>query len=119
MLFKNVYQFMFVNLGHPWQSVHSVPLQMHMQKEEQILFPMLRSGRGGMAAMPIQVMEEEHRDVGHDLARTRELTNQFTPPEEACNTWRALFLGLQEFERDLMEHIHLENNVLFPKALVG
>lgn len=92
-------------------------LEMHMQKEEQILFPMLRSGRGHMAAMPIQVMEQEHHDAGHDLARLRELTSNYTPPAEACNTWNALFLGLAELERELKDHIHLENNVLFPKAL--
>lgn len=94
-------------------------LEQHMQKEERVLFPLVRSGRGRMAPMPIQVMEEEHEDVGQALARTRELTNDFVAPEEACGTWRALYLGLAELERDLMEHIHLENNVLFPRALRG
>ena len=90
-----------------------------MQKEEQVLFPMILSGRGAMAAMPVSVMEEEHRDHGKNLERTRALTNDFIAPESACNTWRALYLGLAELERDLMEHIHLENNVLFPRALQG
>jgi len=92
-------------------------MELHMQKEEQVLFPLLRSGQGGMAAMPIQVMEQEHRDLGEDLKRSRELTGDFTPPADACGTWSALYLGLAELERELMEHIHLENNVLFPRAL--
>lgn len=94
-------------------------LEQHMQKEEQVLFPLIRSGRGAMAAMPVQVMEAEHRDAGRALERTRELTDDLRPPAEACGTWRALYLGLDEFERDLMQHISLENNVLFPRALRG
>lgn len=92
-------------------------LEQHMQKEEQILFPLLRSDRAFMAAGPIQVMEEEHRDVAEHLARLRELTGDYTPPPEACGTWTALYLGLAELQHDLMEHVHLENNVLFPRAL--
>lgn len=94
-------------------------LEQHMQKEEQVLFPLLRDGRGALAAMPIQIMEQEHRDHGANLERLRELTNDYTPPPEACGTWSALYLGLAEFQRDLMDHIHLENNVLFPRALRG
>jgi regulator of cell morphogenesis and NO signaling len=95
----------------------SEELEAHMQKEEQVLFPLILSGRGRMASMPIQVMEEEHVDHGRNLARLRELAHDFTPPEEACGTWRALYLGLSELEQQVMEHIHLENNVLFPRAL--
>ncbi len=94
-------------------------LEMHMQKEEQMLFPMILAGRGRSASMPIQVMEEEHEDHGRNLALVRELTHEFTPPEEACGTWRALYLGLHELDELLMQHIHLENNVLFPRALRG
>ncbi|HED66910.1 MAG TPA: iron-sulfur cluster repair protein YtfE [Planctomycetes bacterium] len=94
-------------------------LDMHMMKEEEILFPLIRSGRGQMAGGPIQVMEREHEDVARLLERQRELTSNYNPPEEACNTWRALFLGCKDLERALMEHIHLENNVLFPRALRG
>jgi len=94
-------------------------MELHMQKEEQVLFPLLRDGRGALAAMPIQIMEQEHRDHGANLERLRELTNDYTPPPEACGTWSALYLGLAEFQRDLMDHIHLENNVLFPRALRG
>ncbi len=92
-------------------------LESHMQKEEQVLFPLILAGRGRMASMPIQVMEEEHEDHGRNLARLRELTLDFTAPEEACGTWRALYLGLRELDGELMQHIHLENNVLFPRAL--
>lgn len=92
-------------------------MELHMQKEEQVLFPLLRSGRGRMAATPIQVMEEEHRDHGKNLERLRELTKDYSPPQEACGTWSALYLGLAELQRDLMEHIHTENNILFPRAL--
>jgi regulator of cell morphogenesis and NO signaling len=94
-------------------------LEMHMQKEEQVLFPMVLSGRGRMAAMPIQIMEEEHEDHGRNLAELRVLTHDFTPPEDACGTWRALYLGLAELDEQLMQHIHTENNILFPRALRG
>jgi regulator of cell morphogenesis and NO signaling len=92
-------------------------LEEHMQKEEQVLFPLIRAGRGRMAAMPVQVMEREHEDHGRNLARLRALTNDHRAPDEACTTWRALYLGLADLERELMQHIHLENNVLFPRAL--
>ena len=97
----------------------SEALEEHMQKEEQVLFPMILGGGGRMAAMPVRVMEQEHEDHGRNLARIRELAHDFVPPAEACNTWRALYLGLAGFEREIMEHIHLENNVLFPRALQG
>jgi len=92
-------------------------LEDHMQKEEQVLFPLIRRGQGALAGMPVQVLEHEHLDHGANLQRVRELAHDFEAPPEACNTWRALYLGLAELERDLMEHIHLENNVLFPRAL--
>lgn len=92
-------------------------LEDHMQKEEQVLFPLIQRGQGARAAMPVQVLEHEHRDHGANLQRVRQLAHDFKAPEEACNTWRALYLGLAELERDLMQHIHLENNVLFPRAL--
>lgn len=96
--------------------VHQAVLE-HLEKEEQILFPMLRSGRGSLAAGPIQVMELEHDDHAANLRRTRALAHDLTPPAEACNTWRALYLRLAELEAELMEHIHLENHVLFQRAL--
>ena len=92
-------------------------LEAHMQKEEQVLFPLILSGRGRMASVPIQVMEEEHVDHGRNLDRLRELAHGFAPPADACGTWRALYLGLAEFDEEVRQHIHLENNVLFPRAL--
>jgi regulator of cell morphogenesis and NO signaling len=92
-------------------------LWSHMEKEEQILFPMIRDGRGFMAEGPVQVMQLEHDGAADALARLRQLAHDFTAPEEACKTWRAMYLGLAELDRDLKQHIHLENNVLFPQAL--
>lgn len=94
-------------------------LGLHMLKEEEILFPMIRSGAGAMAGAPVRVMEREHVEHGRDLESLRRRTDDFTPPPEACETWRALYLGLEQLERDLLEHIHLENNVLFPRALLS
>ncbi len=96
--------------------IHAAMLD-HMQKEEQILFPLIDAGSGNQAAGPVQVMESEHREHAVNLQRTRELTHDFLPPEEACTSWRALYLRLNELEAELMEHIHLENNILFPRAL--
>tara|TARA_R110002094_G_scaffold149604_5_gene138194 strand:- start:388 stop:1065 length:678 start_codon:yes stop_codon:yes gene_type:complete len=92
-------------------------LIQHMEKEEQILFPMIVRGDGANAAAPIQVMEQEHVDAGDALTAIRKLTTDYQPPADACGTWRALYLGLDEFEQDLMKHVHLENYVLFPRAL--
>ncbi len=90
-----------------------------MAKEEQILFPMIRRGHGAMAAGPISVMEHEHDSAGNALRRLRKLTGEFSVPADACNTWRALWHGLSALEQALHEHIHLENNILFPRALAG
>lgn len=91
-------------------------LLSHMQKEEQVLFPMLLRGAGAMASAPISVMRMEHDEHGVALQRLSDLTQDITLPQAACNTWRALYLGLRAFREDLMEHIHLENNVLFENA---
>lgn len=91
----------------------------HLAKEENILFPWILQGRGATAGGPIQVMHMEHDSAGEALARLRELTDDFTPPPGACNTWRALWLGLEELDHELRAHIHLENNILFPRALQG
>lgn len=88
-------------------------LESHMMKEEQILFPLLSRGRGAMAQAPIAVMQMEHEQHGDSLARMCLLTNDITLPNGACNTWRALYGALAEFRNDLMDHIHLENNILF------
>jgi regulator of cell morphogenesis and NO signaling len=70
----------------------------------------------GTVGNPIAVMVAEHETVGDELARLRELTGGYTPPADACNTFRGLYHGLAELERDTHEHIHVENNVLFPRA---
>ena len=89
----------------------------HLAKEEQVLFPLILAGRGAAAHMAIRVMNQEHDDHGASLRHLRAVTEGFEPPAEACNSWRALYQGLAELERELMHHIHLENNVLFPRAL--
>jgi len=92
-------------------------LEMHMRKEEEILFPMIAAGRGAMAMGPVSVMEAEHDEAGRMLRRLGALTDEYTAPEGACNTWRALWAGLADLERAMHVHIHLENNILFPRAL--
>jgi regulator of cell morphogenesis and NO signaling len=91
----------------------------HMAKEEQVLFPWILRGDGARAKMPVTRMEEEHDRVGELLREIRSLTGGFVVPTEACGSWRALWQGLEALEVDLHEHIHLENNVLFPRALRG
>jgi len=94
-----------------------IELQQHMLKEERVLFPMLRMGvRGAQVYMPVRVMEHDHEAHAEALARIRELTGDLQIPPHACATWTALYQGLRAFEAELMEHIHLENNVLFPRA---
>jgi len=101
-------------------------LQAHMMKEERMLFPAIKAmetdrsaakGPFGSVANPIRVMEAEHDSAGNALERIRELTDTYTLPEWGCNTYRAMLDGLRELELDLHQHIHKENNVLFPKAI--
>ncbi|MFB3061661.1 MAG: iron-sulfur cluster repair di-iron protein [Candidatus Binatia bacterium] len=92
-------------------------LSQHMVKEEQILFPMIEQGQGAMAGGPVSVMKQEHDSAGAALRRLRELTKDYQVPPGACNTWRALWHGLAALEESLHQHIHLENNILFPRAL--
>lgn len=98
------------------EDMHVAVLE-HLEKEEQILFPMILRGIGAKAAGPVQVMEMEHDHHRESLLRLRALTDDLQPPPAACATWRALYSGLGQLEQELMEHIHLENNVLFPRAL--
>jgi regulator of cell morphogenesis and NO signaling len=94
-------------------------VESHLAKEEQILFPLILSGRGQMAHMPVQVMMQEHEDHGQNLRRIRELTNDLQIPDYACASWRELYRSLAQLEVELMDHISLENNILFPRALAG
>ena len=104
-------------------------LEMHMFKEERILFPAIVAAESAMSsgapllrtpfgplANPIGMMEAEHESAGQALARIRAITGNFAIPDYACVTYRALMSGLQELEQDLHLHIHLENNILFPRA---
>ena len=102
-------------------------LTSHMMKEERILFPVIRELEQadtlpampfGTLANPIRAMETEHDIAGDGLLDMHRLTDAYTPPDWACNTYRALLDGLHELELDLHQHIHKENNILFPRALV-
>jgi regulator of cell morphogenesis and NO signaling len=95
----------------------SEELLAHMAKEEQVLFPWILKGNGRTAGGPIRVMQAEHDSAGRQLALIRFLTRNFRVPEEACETWSALVRELEQLDEDLRRHIHLENNVLFPRAL--
>ena len=86
----------------------------HMAKEEQILFPLLKQGGHPMVVHPIGMMRHEHVSHGAQLERLAELTTQHQPPVRACNTWQALYAGTARLTEDLIEHIHTENNLLFP-----
>lgn len=100
-------------------------LMPHMQKEEMILFPFIEALENGTqppfgppsVAMPVSVMNVEHEKAEGLLAELRCVTSGYNLPEDACLSYRALYEGLQNFEADLEQHIHLETNVLFPKAL--
>ena len=94
-------------------------VESHLGKEEKILFPLILAGRGSMAFMPIKVMMAEHEDHVANLERTRALTHDFALPTGASPAWRTLYLDLQSLEADLNAHIHLENNVLFTRAMSG
>lgn len=89
-------------------------LEDHMSKEEQVLFPTLLAGGGGCAPFAIRRMRLEHEGHERHLDELSARTNAFTPPEDACGTWRALYAGCAKLHEDLRAHIELENTVLFP-----
>lgn len=105
-------------------------LAAHLKKEELILFPFikqmvnaqkngtpLRQASFGTVENPVNMMKHEHTVEGERLRRIGELSNEYNPPADACNTYRVTYAMLQEFENDLHKHIHLENNILFPKSI--
>jgi regulator of cell morphogenesis and NO signaling len=105
-------------------------LGMHMMKEEVVLFPyILRMEEAvvahesvlpppfGTVQNPIHMMEQEHDSAGNALRAMRQASNDYTAPADACVSYQALYRALAEFEADLHQHIHLENNILFPRAL--
>lgn len=101
-------------------------LEPHMWKEEQVLFPAIRSMDDsrrnadhafGSVANPIRCMVDEHERAGEELACLRRLTGDYEPPRDACPTWRVMLDGLAQLERDMHEHVHKENSILFPRAI--
>ncbi len=108
-------------------AVVSSELTHHFFCEENILFPYIEKMEAGQHAalppvfgsveQPITRMMMDHDQAGEELRVLRGLTNDYTPPPAACPTWRALYRALEDMERDLHQHIHLENNILFPRAL--
>jgi regulator of cell morphogenesis and NO signaling len=105
-------------------------MTMHMQKEEQILFPFIdameRAANGNGAVEPpffqtvknpIHSMMEEHDNAGELVRQIRELSGAYQAPADSCTSYQAAYQGLEEFERDLHLHVHLENNILFPRAV--
>ncbi len=105
-------------------------LAAHMKKEEFILFPYIRKMvkvKGSKAALtapnfgtvknPVQMMMDEHTTEGDRFEKISKLSNNYTPPADGCNTYKVTYALLSEFEEDLHLHIHLENNILFPKAI--
>ncbi len=111
-----------------WQELHD-ELTAHLQKEEQVLFPrvleMCAAEKGadlppfhcGSVQAPIQVMEIEHDHAGDALRKLRKITNNYTAPDNVCTTFKVMLQGLEEFEADLHQHVHKENNIMFAKAL--
>jgi regulator of cell morphogenesis and NO signaling len=104
----------------------SAELLSHMQKEEQILFPLIRqmdqhgilpANADFSISMPIAVMESEHETAGRTLSLLHDLMDGYQPPSWACNTYRAMMDGLAELEHDMFQHVHKENNVLFPQSI--
>ncbi|MGO9391976.1 iron-sulfur cluster repair protein YtfE [Rhodoblastus sp.] len=89
-------------------------LGSHMEKEELVLFPMFRAGHP-MVSAPIAAMQAEHVDHGQTLEDLAALTHDIQPPQGACGSWRALYSGLRKLSNDLIDHIHIENNILFPR----
>jgi len=90
----------------------SIAILEHLDKEEKMLFPSIDMPELGIVA----ALTREHDDHAVAMSRNRELTDDMTPPPHACTTWRALYSGLDALERDLMEHVHIENHLLFPRA---
>ncbi|TYP94797.1 regulator of cell morphogenesis and NO signaling [Fodinibius salinus] len=117
------------DIYHEFTMLHA-DIFNHLDKEERILFPYIKelveAEENGTkpdkpdfeeAANPIAMMEDEHDEAGSSMEKIRKLSNDFTPPEDACTTYRLLFENLEAFEKDLHKHVHLENNILFPKAI--
>lgn len=105
-------------------------LASHMKKEELILFPFIRkmaeaklqnrdvaTPHFGTVENPVEMMKTEHEVEGDRFRQIATLTDNYTPPTDACNTYKVTFAMLEEFEKDLHTHIHIENNIMFPRAI--
>ncbi|HKK25831.1 MAG TPA: iron-sulfur cluster repair di-iron protein [Gracilimonas sp.] len=97
-------------------------MMAHLQKEEDDLFPQIKelvreSKTGFVKEAIVEALEDEHDSAGEIMAQIEALTNGFNPPSNACSSYRVLFQNLEGFQKDLHKHVHLENNILFPKAL--
>ena len=116
---------------HDLFSQSAMDLSMHLQKEERILFPLIRElseaqktglpleeQHCGSVQNPISVMKAEHLIEGDRFGKISELSGGYAVPADGCETYRATYKMLDEFEQKLHEHIHLENNILFPKAII-
>lgn len=94
-------------------------LESHMAKEETVLFPAILQGGGAMLAGPIRIMRAEHQDTAELLRRIEHVTHGLTLPVGACGSWTALYTGLRKLCDDVVAHIHLEEEVLFPRVLAS
>ncbi|MFC3567926.1 iron-sulfur cluster repair di-iron protein [Paracoccus simplex] len=94
-------------------------LDAHMTKEEKVLFPAILQGAGATLAGPIQVMHQDHADTSELLRRIEHVTNGLRLPIGACGSWTALYTGLRKLCDDVVAHIHLEETILFPRALAA
>ena len=91
-------------------------LEVHMKKEELMIFPAMRRSDGSRPLDgPTSMLREDHRDQEQMLETIADMTGDFMPPDGACGTWRALYAGAAEFKADLIEHIRVENEILFPR----
>ncbi|MGH9415489.1 MAG: iron-sulfur cluster repair di-iron protein [Terriglobales bacterium] len=118
-----------LTIRHAFEAM-ATEMAQHMAKEELILFPAIHrlaeppspNARPSATCFPsishpIQMMLLEHEHSGRDLETMRSASGDFTPPPDACATYRALYEALQDFDRNLRRHVHLENNILFPRAI--
>ena len=118
-----------VGIARVFEAV-AAELQEHMAKEEEVLFPYINMLVGvserneqcarppfGTIRNPVRMMEAEHRAAGDQLYEIRSLSSNYTPPADACTTFKVMYRELQDFEMDLHQHVHLENNILFPGAV--
>jgi regulator of cell morphogenesis and NO signaling len=112
-----------MHAGHPLMPVGlsellarmQLQLESHMQKEEQVLFPIMLAGGNPMIVHPIAMMRHEHDEHGDELRALAALTGEMKAPDDASTLWRTLYAGLAKLAEELTEHIRIENEILFPR----